>query len=285
MSAVTQTLTARDPANQTWRALLRENVYGHKKKVGLLRDVLERLRPAAPGPLRVLDVGCGNGSAVTQFLAVDHAQVLGIDRHQPSIAYARQHFGSDAVQFREQLAEDLLQENARFDAIVFADVLEHVDSPRLLLDCARRLLNPGGRVLVTIPNGHGPFELESALSRTWLGNKLLRIVDLGVAVLNKFIFRGAWTRVVEATADVPYNHESGHVQFFTRRAFRRVAREAGFDVVEARNLSWFCGPYTNFVFAPSQLFCRWNTAIADHLPAFLASAWFFELRPIEEKLP
>lgn len=258
-----------------------ENVFGHVKKVHLLRQALSTLRVEHRSGLRVLDVGCGNGSAVTRFLTHADDEVLGIDIHEPSISYARAHFERPGLRFEPRTLESLLNRGLRFDAIVFGDVLEHVPHPGAWLTAARELLAGGGRVLVTVPNGHGPFEIESSLSRLpFVGKTLIRILDLAVAVLNKWILPGRWSAVV-TPPDVPYNSESGHVQFFTLPVLLALARRSGLRPIARRNLSCVSGPFSNYILAPFTSLCRLNTAIADLLPAACASAWFLEFAPSE----
>jgi 2-polyprenyl-3-methyl-5-hydroxy-6-metoxy-1,4-benzoquinol methylase len=88
--------------------------------------------------------------------------------------------------FRCASAETLHDDPSKWDAIVLADVLEHLEDPHAVLSSCNQLLAPGGQVLVAVPNGRGPFELESALARwqrVWA--TLLWLTDLVVAVLNK----------------------------------------------------------------------------------------------------
>jgi len=257
----------------------RENVFGHVKKVRLMQAALARLRTAR-GSISVLDVGCGNGAAVTRHLSAVADRVLGIDMHDPSIKWAKDRFEREGLRFSNTPLEEV---SGTYDAIVFADVLEHLPAPQAFLNAARRLLARDGLVLVTIPNGYGPFEWESALSRLpYLGAASLWAADTTVAVLNKFVFRGAWSRVV-ADARVPYNDDSGHIQFFTRRRFLELVAANGFTVASRANLSFLSGPYTNYFLAPSKIFCRVNNRAADLLPADLVSAWFFELRRAAEE--
>jgi hypothetical protein len=146
-----------------------------------------------------------------------------------------------------------------------------------MLAAGVQLLRPGGRVLVTVPNGFGPFEVESWLSRVrWLGPASIWVFDRFVAVLNRFVFKGAWTEVVQS-ADVPYNVECGHVRFFSQQRLLTVANQAGLTPVRKTGLSWLSGPYTNYLFAPSRSFCALNTRLADILPFWMLSAWFLEL--------
>ena len=256
--------------------LPRENVFGHTKKTKLVLATLARLRQELGRGLDVLDIGCGNGTALTRFLVAPGDKVLGIDPHGPSIEYATRRLAAPGLEFRQQLAESLLAAGRSYDAIVLGDVLEHLPQPQSTLAAAAQLLRPGGRVLLTIPNGLGPFEIESWLSRLPVfGRASLWIVDHFVAVLNRFVSKGAWTAVV-TPSEVPYNAECGHVQFFTRRALLTMAAAAALVPLQAAGLSWLSGPYTNYLFAPSRFFCTLNTWIADWLPYWILSAWFFE---------
>ena len=88
--------------------LPRENVYGHSRKARLVLDALARLRADRAHGLDVLDVGCGNGSALTRFLGSRADRVLGIDTHAPSIEYAQREFGAEGLAFRQVDCEALL---------------------------------------------------------------------------------------------------------------------------------------------------------------------------------
>jgi len=255
-----------------------ENVFGHSKKLRLLLEDIDGRRRLTEGALRILDVGCGNGAAVTRYLGNRGDKVLGIDTHRPSIDWARAHYGSPDLEFEVTPAESL-PTGKRFDVITLADILEHVEGPdRLLTACAQRLL-PEGRVLVTIPNGFGPFEIESRLSRVrglgWLGLR-------AAGVLNRLFFSRSLPAGEAESECPPYNEESGHLHFFTFRRFLAIAESAGLRLERRRCLSWICGPYTNTLLARSTAFCNLNVRVADRLPIWMVSAWYFCLRSAPE---
>jgi SAM-dependent methyltransferase len=257
-----------------------ENVTGHTKKVLAFMDCIERVRRQySAGALQILDVGCGSGYAVTRFLGRPGDNVLGIDLHEPNIAYARRHFERSGLKFELRTAESLSADPNKFDIVIFADVLEHLTNPGSVLTGCRKLLAKNGRLLITIPNGYGPFELESALARLpVLGKTLLKATDYFVAALNKVgPFKGIWSSATAQTPeDLPYNLESSHVQFFTRARLRTLLSDSGFRVIGVENLSFLSGPFTNYFFGAWPAFCRWNAAIADSLPSFMCSAWYLE---------
>lgn len=253
-----------------------ENVYGHRRKVELLREAIDALRTRERPNLSILDAGCGSGYAVTRFLARRGDRVTGIDMYAPAIAYAQSRFGGRELGFECVDLAHMQERFGTYDVVVLADVLEHLHEPQSVLVEAARMLTPQGRLLVSIPNGFGPFEIESALARMpLLGPALVKLTDLTVATLDKTLLRGRWSRAAQVEpAGLPYNDESGHVRFFTPSTIDRSLAEAGWGIDEWRHLSWLSGPFTNYWWAPSAAFCEWNVGVAERLPRRLVSAWF-----------
>jgi 2-polyprenyl-3-methyl-5-hydroxy-6-metoxy-1,4-benzoquinol methylase len=261
--------------------LLPENVFGHTKKVKLFRSSIEKTRQEKmPKSLRILDIGCGSGYAVTRFLGKTGDDVLGVDLYAPNIHFATEHFRNEGMRFQCVDVESLSSNGEIFDVVVLADVLEHLNNPAGLLGVVSKLIEENGRVLVTVPNGRGPFEIESAISRIPLiGSILLKTVGFAVAFLNRFILKGLWTCSQEIYPhDLPYNADSGHLQFFSKSDMFQILKNAGFSVIQFQNLSFLAGPFTNTIFTPWKSFCKFNVRIADILPYWQASAWFFECR-------
>lgn len=240
-----------------------ENAYGHTKKLRFILDALDRQRARKGGPLRVLDFGCGNGAAVTQYLAAPDIDLHGVDIHLPSLNYARNHFGSDGVHFH-----DAVPPNVIYDAIVYADVLEHLDAPADILRAHVQQLAPGGVIVGAIPNGYGPFEIEHKLERAF---RLQRLA----AALGRVRRRLRGSGPAESgPAPIPYNHESGHVTFFTRSQLARTLAAADLTMKQFAHGSLFCGPWsTPFV---SKGLAGANVRAADRLPYWLVSVWYFE---------
>ncbi|RCK53096.1 hypothetical protein TH44_02480 [Thalassospira xiamenensis] len=269
-----------------YNEILDENVFGHTKKVVLFREAIERVRSSkASGLLHILDIGCGSGYAVTRFLAKGQDKILGVDMFPPNIEYANSKFSDDNLTFSCIDARELLLDKKEFDVIVLADILEHLSSPQDILDTAMDLLAPNGRVVITVPNGKGPFEIESAISKApWLGPALIRVTDLIVSFLDKYIVKKAWTSYANRTPkDLPYNIDNGHVQFFAKSEIIDIIKKSGLEIDTMRNLSFLSGPFTNYFFAPSKRFCKWNTDVADVLPHWLASAWYFECYKVKDR--
>lgn len=241
-----------------------ENAYGHTKKLRFILDALDRQRAARKGPIRVLDFGCGNGAAVTKYLAAPDIELHGVDIHPPSLEYARSHFGSNKVLFHSSVPEGLV-----FDAIVYADVLEHVDVPVETLREHVRQLAPDGVIVGAIPNGFGPFEIEHKLEHA-IG--LQRAVD----AFGRLRRRLRGQAVPVSSVGLPYNHESGHLTFFSKANLKRTLEAAGLTIVKFGHGSLFCGPWSTPLV--SGRLAGINVRAADLLPYWAVSVWYFEAR-------
>jgi 2-polyprenyl-6-hydroxyphenyl methylase / 3-demethylubiquinone-9 3-methyltransferase len=96
----------------------------------------------------VLDLGCAGGF-MAEAMAERGAVVTGIDPAAEAVAAARAHALAHgrSIQYDVGVGEALPYADARFDAVVCVDVLEHVaDLDRVLAETAR-VLRPGGKFL------------------------------------------------------------------------------------------------------------------------------------------
>ncbi len=114
------------------------------------RFVLRRLYPLAPGPGRILDIGCGDGWYLEEMRR----------RGWQTFGYEYDHALAERLTSRLQMpvlaGEDSLRKlESSFDLITFNFSWEHLTEPRRFLDLARDLLVPGGRVSISVPNPDG----------------------------------------------------------------------------------------------------------------------------------
>jgi len=96
---------------------------------------------------RLLDIGCGRGDFI---LACRRRgwDVAGIEQSQSPVMELRQSLGIEVVT-PERIST---LEDASFDVVTLWHVLEHLPEPRDTIREAYRLLRPGGRLLVEVPN-------------------------------------------------------------------------------------------------------------------------------------
>ena len=104
-----------------------------------------------------LDFGCADGGYDEEILARGANAVTGVDVEEPRIAAAKQRNVPDT----DYLAFDgftLPFEDARFDGTFMNEVFEHVADEDRALSEVRRVLKPGGYLVLISPNRWFPFE-------------------------------------------------------------------------------------------------------------------------------
>jgi SAM-dependent methyltransferase len=240
-----------------------EDQWGYAKRLRFVSQAIEDVfagREAAR--LRILDVGCGNGSQLTLPLAQTGFRMRGIDTDKRSIEHARRlAHGTDKAEFVLGRVEDL-PESETFDVVILSEVLEHMTNPRDLLAASAGHMAPDGMLIVTVPNGYGEFEIDSWVFRTL---RLQKVVD--VLARHK-------DEVVGGTD----NLESGHVQLFTRTQLRHLFADCDLFSIREEAGSFLAGPIVGHLLARSTRLIEWNARITNLLPLVMASSWYFALQ-------
>ncbi len=166
------------------------NTLIYSKVVGQNRDI-EVFKGA-----RVLDIGCGDGRYLLQKREKG-AQCYGVDIGEEGLAELKKK--APDIQLHCGDLWETRWPNASFDLINLCHVLEHVKDIDKLLPEIRRLLKPGGRLRIQVPNA---------------------------ASLTAKLFGPFWIGL-----DTPR-----HVYVFSRKNLSRYLNESGFKVVSSRTL-------------------------------------------------
>jgi 2-polyprenyl-6-hydroxyphenyl methylase/3-demethylubiquinone-9 3-methyltransferase len=156
-------------------------------------DAVDRFLHVTVGT-RVLDVGCGAGFLAARLLARG-ASAAGMDISSRAIEAAAGRY--PGVDFHTASADGAPWpfDDSSFDAVVALEVVEHLFAPAFFFSEARRLLKPGGQLVVSTPY-HG------------------RMKNLVLA------FRGF---------DRHFDVNGAHIRFFTPGALSRAYSTAGFS--------------------------------------------------------
>jgi len=110
----------------------------------------------APGR-RVLDAACGEGYGTAMLAAAGATSVTGIDIDPATVRHARQRYELDV---REGDVAALELADASVDLVVSFETIEHIAYPEAALEEFRRVLSPGGLLLVSTPNTREYLELN-----------------------------------------------------------------------------------------------------------------------------
>jgi SAM-dependent methyltransferase len=154
---------------------------------------------------RVLDVGCGVGMYTSKFIERYTPFVDGIEYETERAAEARYSTPRALV----AAAEALPYRANTFDTLLSHETLEHVADDRAAAAEMIRVLKPGGRAVIFVPNRWYPFETHG---HYWRG---------------KYHFGN--TPLINYLPDALRDRLAPHVRAYTRRGLRRL-----FDGLPAR---------------------------------------------------
>jgi len=147
-------------------------------------------------PSEVLEVGTATG-----YLSAEMAKrgcvVTGIEQDPEMAKLAEQHCHKLITGDVEHLDFSKL---GQFDAIVLGDVVEHLRHPQQFLEQVVKLLKPGGKILMSLPN----------VANIWVRLNLL---------LGRFNY--SRVGILDET----------HLRFFTLESSKKIARDSGLDVI------------------------------------------------------
>ena len=135
-------LMDRDYELQTHGAEDRHWWYRGRRSV--LERVIDELR--LPARARILDAGCGSGRNMVDL--AHHGTVTGVELSGTSVALARARSAGEVI---EGSVLEMPFESASFDFAVSLDVIEHLADDLSALRELRRVVAPGGALLVTVP--------------------------------------------------------------------------------------------------------------------------------------
>jgi SAM-dependent methyltransferase len=253
-------LDQRHPPEAAPTAPRAEDEFGLLKRLRFFDEIVSRHRPS-----NILDVGCGLGNLLTEPVARRHPEIeiLGVDDDPATIRGAREVGALPNLSYAEEIPA-----GQRFEMIWASEVLEHVEDPAGFLIDLRERLTENGRLLVTVPNGYGPFEIgaliETALIVTG-GMDRLRSVFAGRDDAGNVDDMGPATLAI-----------SPHLNFFAYSSLLELFENAGLGVDLYRPRTFLCGFGFGTIVRRAER-VRWNAAIAERLPPQVVSGWMFVL--------
>lgn len=180
----------------------------------LVKPLIEMISTSAKSignkKIRILDIGCGNGS-LSNFIAMQGYEVVGVEESESGVKIAQQSYpnclfmAASIYDFPYQELEN------SFDIIISTEVIEHLFYPKELVKAAKRCLKDNGTLILTTPY-HGYLK------------------NLALAVTGKLDkhFTVLW--------------DGGHIKFFSVKTLSTLLLEEGFTNLQFK----FAGRYPFF---------------------------------------
>ncbi len=183
-----------------------------ERRLRLARGLL----PAPGGHL--VDFGCGNG-AQTALLVPLFERVTGVDVDPAFLGVFRRRIAregwGDRVSAVELVDGRIPLEDAAADAVTSFTVLEHVPDEQAALAEMHRVLKPGGRLLISVPNRWWIFETHGA--------------DLPLLPWNRVPLVSWWPK--------PLHDRWARARIYRRREIVALVESAGFTVTATLRLT------------------------------------------------
>jgi len=211
-----------------------------------MAEAIRREASRKRGPLRILDLACGEGRLIL-YGSFPGVEFVGLDISRNSLEQARQrgytgllvHNACSALPFQKE----------SFDLVVCSHILEHVPDPGELVSEVNRVLKPGGGFIVGVP-----------ITMWW--TRLLRIYL--VPLLNR-----------EKKADLLLARHL-HVSFFTVPSLKILLH--GFSIEDIRGFRFFSSrhlPLENW-----RWYYRLNTAWGKLFPRLTSEVNVIARKPV-----
>jgi SAM-dependent methyltransferase len=194
-------------------------------------DALQRHVPVVRA--RALEVGPGAGIYLP-VLARLFAEVVASDVEAAFLKHAAPLRHS--VPSLELVRDDICASSmpaASFDLILCTEVIEHIGCSPAALRGMRRLLKPGGVLVLSTPQRYSPLELAAKVAF------LPCVIGLVRRIYNEPIL------------------ETGHINLMTARTVQRQLREAGFEVRERHQSGLYLPLVAEFGGAPALRLEQW----------------------------
>ena len=201
-----------------------------RRQARMLADVLRGFA----SPAVIVDVGCGDGSALAAA-----------KEHNPAHRFAGIDWSADALRQAQSCGLTVVRAtvtglpvaDGAADVVIMSELIEHLVDPDGAVAEVRRVLRPGGSLLLSTPN-----------LAAWYNRGLLAF---GIQpIFSEVSLRGVFGR--------PGSVVAGHLRLFTRRALTGFLTASGFRCVTVTGARYHDVPRP--LGQLDRAFCRWPSA-------------------------
>ncbi len=174
----------------------------------------------------VLDAGCGRGFYVKVLDKLGlRLKIFGVDLNEKYLKVGRQICGSAVHLLRADIVA-LPFESRSFDRIIASEILEHIPDDNKALAELFRVLKPGGKMLLSVPNRKYPFFWDPF---NWVLERLFKThVPPDIWWL-----AGIW---------------ADHRRLYPAKELETKLKKAGFSIKKEWEATFYCFPFSHFLF-------------------------------------
>ena len=176
---------------------------------------------------KVLEIGCGRGFYLKALNEINsEMNITGVDLNEKYLKVAREYINNKKIKITSGDATNLKFENDSFDGVVASEILEHIPDDKKALKEIERILKPGGKVIISVPNKNYPF-LWDPLNWT-----LERLFKTHVSK-NIWWLAGIW---------------ADQVRLYGEEDLVKKIKNSGLDVKKIWRTTKYCWPFSHFLF-------------------------------------
>lgn len=173
--------------------------------------------------LRIIDIGSGRGKFLVEAKKRG-CQAVGLE-YNPEYIKLTDKLAAEsgvAVVVTQGVAESMPYSNEEFEFANMCELIEHVENPHKVLAETYRILMPGGRAYISVPNRFG---FKDPHFHLYFVNYLPRFLS--------GIFIGIFGRHKNYTTEAG-RQKLTEMHYFTYGQITNLAKNAGFNIVDIR---------------------------------------------------
>lgn len=191
------------------------------KRARLILEAVDRDKPK-----KILDAGCGKGFYVQSLAYFPFIkEIHGFDINETYLKVTKENSSDPRSRIQKASIYSLPYPCNYFDFIICSEVLEHLEDDKKALLELKRVLKPGGILVVSVPNFNFPFLWDPL---NWLLMKLFN------THINKNIWwlAGIW---------------ADHERLYTFDQLKKLITDCGFRIKKSRRIIHWCWPLSHFL--------------------------------------
>ncbi len=209
--------------------------------------------------LKILEAGCGDGGITLPLISLG-CKIRSFDIDEKSVKNIQNIIRHNNIKNIEVSTGNAytFNDNQSYDIIILSEVIEHVLDPKKVLNNLTNMMDRSSYLILTCPNGHGPWELRN------------RMLIYPVIRSNKIRnFMGKPQYIHGSGEDHCQFYKKNDIMDFLRNKFSLISFSSSDSILATLDLIYSKNQTLN------NLFGKLDTKIADHVPHWLGSGWYF----------